>query len=310
MNSTGKAAIFLDRDKTLIDDPGYISDPDQVCLLPGVSNALARLRDAGFPLVVVTNQSAIARGYLTEGGLAAIHHRLRELLRTDGADVDAIYFCPFLSGPDAVEERYRQDSELRKPRPGMLLLAAKEMDLDLAASWMIGDSGSDIEAGRSAGCRTILIGNGEMQSATPDFTASNLPDAAERILKETEMPDSEALDQLREASKGQASSTIGANRSVGVPADGSEAAPEWKQLDATLNQILEELRVTKREQRYTDFSVAQLAGAIAQAVALCAVGWGIYAAINGAQNDAAIRLLVGMALQLMALTGFMAGKKK
>ncbi len=309
-NNAGRAAIFLDRDKTLIDDPGYINDPDQVRLLPGVSSALARLREAGFPLVVVTNQSAVARGYLTEGGLAAIHHRMRELLRAEGVDVDAIYYCPFLGGPDAVEERYRQDSELRKPRPGMLLLAAKEMDLDLAASWMIGDSVSDIEAGRSAGCRTLLIGNGEIQTGSPEFTASNLPDAVDRILKETEMPDSGSLDRPRAGSKIQSAQAPNADESGGGLSKTQGDTPEWKQLDSTLNQILEELRVTKREQRYSDFSVAQLAGAIAQAIALCAVGWGIYAAINEAESDAVLRLLVGMVLQLMALTGFMAGTRK
>ncbi|MFQ5411510.1 MAG: D-glycero-alpha-D-manno-heptose-1,7-bisphosphate 7-phosphatase [Phycisphaerae bacterium] len=306
MHNTGRPAIFLDRDQTLIHDPGYLSDPEQVRLLPGVPQALNRLREAGYPLVVVTNQSGIARGYFTEGALAAVHQRMRELLRAEGTDIDGIYFCPFLDGPEAVHERYRQDSELRKPRPGMLLLAAKEMDLDLSGSWMIGDSPADIEAGRAAGCRTLLIGNGDPHAANPDCVAADLTDAAERILSEISMQEPESIrpDPIRSETPSVENAPLSASN------QDYSGDPSWKQVHATLNQILEELRVTKREQRYVDFSVAQLAGAIAQAIALCAIGWGIYAAINGAQSDATIRLLVGMALQLMALTGFTAGKRK
>ena len=152
-----RPAVFLDRDKTIIADPGYIADPRQVSLLPGAAEAIRRWNAAGFAVVVVTNQSGVARGLLTEERLAEIHQRLRDLLQADGARLDAIYYCPFLDGPEAVVERYRMDSELRKPKPGMLRLAAQDLGLDLSRSWMIGDSRHDVTAGAAAGCRTILI---------------------------------------------------------------------------------------------------------------------------------------------------------
>lgn len=150
-------AVFLDRDNTLIEDPGYINDPADVILLPGAADALRRFRAAGYRAVVVTNQSGVARGRITEDQLIAVHSRLRELLRAEGAELDAIYYCPYLDGSEASVAAYRRDSELRKPRPGMLLLASRELGLELGRSWMVGDSLRDVEAGRAAGCRTILI---------------------------------------------------------------------------------------------------------------------------------------------------------
>ncbi len=164
-----RAAVFLDRDNTLIEDPGYIGSPDQVQLKPGAARALKELNQAGYAVVVVTNQSGVARGLFDERALHAIHERLRELIRTEGARIDAIYACPFLPGDAAKVEAYRKDSQLRKPKPGMLLQAAGEMDLDLGASWMIGDGVRDVQAGRAAGCRTILLHpNGELPPAPPE----------------------------------------------------------------------------------------------------------------------------------------------
>ncbi|MBN1817929.1 MAG: HAD family hydrolase [Sedimentisphaerales bacterium] len=152
-------AIFLDRDDTLIEDPGYINHPSQVKLLPHVCEALIELRQMGYKLVIVTNQSAVARGIVTEEGLEEIHERLIGLLRHEGAGVDRIYYCPY--HPNGIIPEYRQDSDLRKPNPGMLLLAAQEMDIDLEASWMLGNSYRDIAAGMRAGCKTILITSAE-----------------------------------------------------------------------------------------------------------------------------------------------------
>lgn len=152
-------AIFLDRDDTLIEDPGYINHPSQVKLLPHVCEALIELRQMGYKLVIVTNQSAVARGIVTEEGLEEIHDRLIGLLRHEGAGIDRIYYCPY--HPNGIIPEYRQDSDLRKPNPGMLLLAAQEMDIDLEASWMLGNSYRDIAAGMRAGCKTILITSAE-----------------------------------------------------------------------------------------------------------------------------------------------------
>jgi D-glycero-D-manno-heptose 1,7-bisphosphate phosphatase len=148
-------AIFLDRDDTLIEDPGYINHPDQVKLIKGVARALVEFKELGYVLIVVSNQSGVARGIVSEEGLAEIHDRLKELLAKEGAFLDQIYYCPF--HPDGVIDRYRKESDLRKPKPGMLLTAADEMDIDLGQSWMIGNSDRDIIAGSQAGCSTILI---------------------------------------------------------------------------------------------------------------------------------------------------------
>ncbi|MBE0535774.1 MAG: HAD-IIIA family hydrolase [Phycisphaerae bacterium] len=149
------AAIFLDRDDTIIEDPGYINDPDQVKLLPGASEALSQLKKMDYKLVVVTNQSAVARGMVSEEVLEEIHERLRKLLGRKRVYLDGVYYCPY--HPDAAIPRYRRDSDFRKPNPGMLFQAAEELALDLSQSWMIGNSYSDVAAGVSAGCRTILI---------------------------------------------------------------------------------------------------------------------------------------------------------
>lgn len=179
---TTHKAVFLDRDQTLIEDPGYINHPSQVRLLPGVAQALIQMRKTGYLLVVVSNQSGVARGLVTEEALEQIHHRLKKLLADEGAYLDAIYYCPF--HPEGVIPKYRCESDLRKPNPGMLLQAARDLSIDLSQSWMIGDSYRDIEAGVRAGCRTILIESPlrRLQPAptdpVPDYKTASLREAA------------------------------------------------------------------------------------------------------------------------------------
>jgi len=174
-------AVFLDRDDTLIVDPGYISDPDQVRLIDGVASALNQFRNMGYRLVVISNQSAVARGLITEKQLGHIHARLKELLGRQGAYLDGIYYCPH--HPEGSVPEYRKDSDDRKPGPGMLLTAAQELDIDLSQSWMIGDSARDIHAGRAAGCKTILVDpptrevRFEDLRSNPDYRAINLKEA-------------------------------------------------------------------------------------------------------------------------------------
>ncbi len=148
-------AVFLDRDDTLIEDPGYISDPSQVKLLPGVASSLIDLKSMGYKLVVVSNQSGVARGIVTEDVLEKIHAKLKGLLSRKGAYLDGLYYCPF--HPEGSIPKYRKNSDMRKPNPGMLLKAAEDMDLDLESSWMVGDKYDDVTAGKRAGCRTVLI---------------------------------------------------------------------------------------------------------------------------------------------------------
>jgi D,D-heptose 1,7-bisphosphate phosphatase len=178
-------AIFLDRDETLIEDPGYINHPDQVKLLDGVAEALDELNVMGYKLVVVTNQSGVARGIITEGVLNEIHNRLMQLLAEKGVFLDRIYYCPY--HPDGVIPKYRKESNWRKPNPGMLLAAAEQMDIDLGQSWCIGNSGRDVEAGVQAGCKTILINNyshsRQLESNQPnsDYKAVNIREAVNII---------------------------------------------------------------------------------------------------------------------------------
>ena len=184
-------AVFLDRDDTIIEDPGYINNPEQVKLISGAASALVDLRKMGYKIIVVSNQSGIARGIITEQALAQIHEKLKQLLAQENAYLDRIYYCPF--HPDGVIQKFRRDSDWRKPRPGMLLTAAKEMNIDLAGSWMIGNDYKDIAAGKAAGCRTILIKSHtnrpvkQFNDPDADFEAINLKETV-NILKREIMP--------------------------------------------------------------------------------------------------------------------------
>jgi D-glycero-D-manno-heptose 1,7-bisphosphate phosphatase len=161
-----RPAVFLDRDGTINEDVDYLRHPDQMRLIPGAAAAIARLNKRGLAVIVVTNQSAVARGLLTEDGLAAVHAHLTGLLAAEGAHVDGIYYCPH--HPEAPDADYRRDCDCRKPAAGMLLQAAREHGLDLAASVMIGDSLRDLEAGKSAGCKSLILvrtGHGTAEEA-------------------------------------------------------------------------------------------------------------------------------------------------
>jgi D-glycero-D-manno-heptose 1,7-bisphosphate phosphatase len=143
-----RRAVFLDRDGTLIEDVGYPRDPACVVELDGAVSTLRELSRRGFALVVVSNQSGIARGLVTTSEAAATHERFVALFAAAGVRFDAVAYCPH--GPD-------DGCDCRKPAPGMLLDAAGRLELDLEGSFMVGDKASDMEAGRRAGCQTILI---------------------------------------------------------------------------------------------------------------------------------------------------------
>jgi D,D-heptose 1,7-bisphosphate phosphatase len=177
---TTRPAIFLDRDGTLNVECGHITRPEQMRLLGGAAAALRSLRAAGFACVVVTNQSAIGRGLMTEADLVRIHDEMLRQLHREEAVLDGLYHCS-AAPPEEHPER--------KPAPGMLLRAARELGLDLARSWMIGDSARDLLAGRSAGCRgVVLVRSGhDVAEAMAllearDFVADDLAHAAQLIL--------------------------------------------------------------------------------------------------------------------------------
>lgn len=181
-----RPAIFVDKDDTLLRDVPYNAFPGLIEWLPGAQAGLRRLASAGFELVVVTNQSGVARGRYTEERLA----RYLEVLARDAAQAgvrfSAIEYCPH--HPEATLERYRRFCACRKPNPGMLVRAANRLDLDLAHSWMIGDLLDDVEAGWRAGCRTALIAMHSDQIPPadgvrhPDIVACSFDDAAARIV--------------------------------------------------------------------------------------------------------------------------------
>jgi D-glycero-D-manno-heptose 1,7-bisphosphate phosphatase len=166
-------AIFLDRDGTLMEEVGYCADPAQVRVFDGVPEGLQELRSAGYLLIVVTNQSGIGRGYFTEAQYRAVQTEFeRQILP---AHLDAVYFCP---------DTPNVPSTCRKPAPGMLLQAAREHSIDLTASYMIGDKTIDIECGRAAGCRTILVLTGygrQHRECEPTITVESIAEAARQI---------------------------------------------------------------------------------------------------------------------------------
>ena len=156
--SSGRRAVFLDRDGTINIEKEYLYRPDEFEFVPGAPEGIALLNSAGFVVVVVTNQSGIARGYYGEDDVQRLHRHMDECLARAGARVDAYYYCPH--HPVSGEGTYRIDCSCRKPNPGMLLMAADDLGIDLNRSWMVGDKEADLEAGAAAGCRVCLVRTG------------------------------------------------------------------------------------------------------------------------------------------------------
>ncbi len=172
-------AVFLDRDGTLAPDVPYCSRPEDLEVFADAPEALALLKSHGFRLIVVTNQSGVARGYFTETTLAEIHRKMARLLAQRGAEIDAVYYCP----------HHPDDGCLcRKPGTALFLRAAVEHNIDLVGSFVVGDSAMDIEAGHAVGCRTVLVttgpGHGGGVTVPPDFAADSLLEAAGWIVEQ------------------------------------------------------------------------------------------------------------------------------
>lgn len=182
-------AIFLDRDGTLNEDPGYLSNPEEVKLLPYVGDVLFRLKsNYKFLLIVISNQSGIARGLITKEQVESINEKVNVLLRDFKVSIDAFYYCPY--HPEFGSEK---ESNCRKPSPQMIYQAADEHNIDLSNSFCIGDSVSDIECGLNAGVKTILIQTGlgkeslsilQNENKIPRFIAGNFLDAEKFIMNE------------------------------------------------------------------------------------------------------------------------------
>ena len=183
-------AVFLDRDGTLIHDVGYLSRLDQVTIYPWTIEALRLLAREGFTLVIVTNQAGVARGYFDEAFVQETHRHLSDRFAAGGARVGGFYYCPHF--PDATVEAYRRDCECRKPKPGLVRQAARELGLALDRSFVVGDKWADIEMAQAVGARGVLVrtGYGAAEAARPrdDLRnvkiADNLMEAAAWIIRE------------------------------------------------------------------------------------------------------------------------------
>jgi D-glycero-D-manno-heptose 1,7-bisphosphate phosphatase len=179
--SPGARAAFIDRDGVINADHGYVHRIDRFELLPGVPAALRRLKAAGFLLIVVTNQSGIARGLFTEADYLGLTQHLRDILAGQGAQLDAVYHCPHL--PDASVAAYRAQCDCRKPNPGMILRGIAEFGIDPARSMLIGDKTSDIQAGRAAGVGwCCLVAAEDSDGSGADLVAPDLASCVEACL--------------------------------------------------------------------------------------------------------------------------------
>lgn len=333
----GQKAIFLDRDNTIIEDPGYIGDWRQVRLIPGAGGALVELRKMGYKIIVVSNQSGIARGIITEQALAQIHEKLKQLLAEQSAYLDRIYYCPY--HPDGVIAKFRRDSDWRKPKPGMLLAAAKEMDIDLTDSWIVGNDYRDIAAGKAAGCRTILIKSHtnlpikQLNDPDADFEAINLKEAV-NIVKREIMP-KRNIEPAKPAAEPQQSQPAGNSiEQQGIQQDEtrhseqpqeSEAIETAEQKtqqsvgassgavgnpDSRTEQLLEDikllLRSRHRQELYSDFSAFKLFAGVLQIVVLFCLVIALWYRMSPTGRDGAVFTALGFAavFQLMALTLF------
>jgi len=275
-------AVFLDRDDTLIADHGYIGDPDDVALLSGAAEAVRRFAELGFLVVLVSNQSGVARGYFTEEDLEAVHGRLEALLAAEAARLDGAYYCPFLDGEEAVIEAYRKDSFLRKPNPGMLLQGAQDLNIDLARSWMVGDSLRDVAAGRRAGCQTVLVGDeraDEVDAACrPTYVAGTLLEAVDLVERHMKQ-----------------------DKDVPVEDQASGRDDDIVTLLAQIHHVLDR---NQRQRRQQDFSVLRLFGALLQMFAIMAVLWGAPPLLGEQPDLATARFALACFFQLASLAVF------
>lgn len=181
-----KRAVFLDRDGTIIEERNYLSDPAGVALIPGAAEAIRKLSQRQYMIVVVSNQSGVARGMFTEKDVHLVNQRVEQLLLQEGAFLDAIYYCPH--HPDGIIPPYNKICNCRKPAPGMGLLAAEQYNIDLSKSYMIGDKADDVLFGQNCGMRNAFLvstGHGTKQHlpGTYGIVAADICAAADMIVQ-------------------------------------------------------------------------------------------------------------------------------
>ncbi len=186
-----KIGVFLDRDDTVIKDKVYLKNPDGIEILPGVPEAIKQLNDKGIPVIIISNQSGIARGYFDEARLAQIHTRLLSMLASYGATIDRIYYCPH--HPEGKVKAYRRECDCRKPAPGMLYKAAGDFEIDLSKCYMVGDSLIDVETIHRVGGKGIVIerGGDHLGKNIAEYIAKDLMDAVQWILNDVDPSDAD-----------------------------------------------------------------------------------------------------------------------
>ena len=182
-----RIAAFMDRDGTITEEMGYLKEPEKLKLIPRSDEAIRLLNEKRILAIVVSNQSGVARGYFTEKTVKETHKRLKELLTEKEAHLDGIYYCPH--PPEFGSSKYRKNCSCRKPKPGMLLKAAKKFNLDLKKCYVIGDKVDDIKLARNVGAKGILVltgyGQKSREKIRPDYIARDLYQAVKWILTES-----------------------------------------------------------------------------------------------------------------------------
>ena len=190
-----KRAVFIDRDGTISEEVGYINHPARFRMFPYAAAAIKHLNDNGWLAIVVTNQAGVARGYFSEDMIQTVHGEMTKGLESSGARLDAVYYCAH--HPSVGEPPYRFDCDCRKPKPGLISRAARDLNIDLAGSWMVGDRYSDVELARNAGVKSMFVmsgyGRGEWEhqraswTEQPDLVAENLLEAVQVIVAKEDL---------------------------------------------------------------------------------------------------------------------------
>jgi len=292
-----------------------------VKLLDGVAEALVELKAMGYKVIVVSNQSGVARGIVTEKVLDEIHNRLKQLLAEKGAYIDQIYYCPY--HPDGVVAKYRKESEWRKPNPGMLLAAANDMDIDFRQSWLIGNSSSDVEAGLRTGCKTILIDRSshykepEPGEPSPDYTGVNMKEAV-NIIKKHYRSSREPADQGQATPrpKPESDSQITQQPLQQQSGQSQSAAAEHETSDERtellLSNILGQLKSMQRANMFGEFSIMRLLAGAVQIIVLFCLVTSVWLLMDPNRKDNSVFIALGFAVlfQLMSLTFCIMDRRK
>ena len=298
-------AVFLDRDNTLILNDGDLGRPDDVRLVDGVADGLRTLRDAGFRLVVVTNQAGVARGKFTEEDVDAVHQRIATMIDDQAHRIgliDRFYYCPY--HPEGSVTEYCRDHVWRKPHPGMILQAARDMELELTRSWMVGDQERDIAAGKAAGCRTVLITRDAdlTKRAGADVTVESFSRAVEVILERD--PGVRAF-----TGGGRNGETMARKNAPRANADahrpetaggqrGNDVSSDFAAIRRTITELAEEIRSDRM--RRADFTIVRMLAGLCQLLAVLLALLGLMQLSN---MDVFIKWMIGAGLaQLFTIT--------